>query len=1693
MKHIQNKVVTFFHLINTLIKTLPKGIRIALKVVMWFFVVIFAVIFLVVVALQFPQTQNFLTGKAVGFLKDKLNTEVSLGEVNIGFPKSIVIKDFYIEDLQQDTLLYAQRLAVDLDMWGLISNEVQVNSIELERVTGHISRTLPDTTFNYSFIMEAFASDTTTVEDTTSSPWDVSVYNLELQDIYLTFQDELEGSDVALKLGFFEVEMDEFNLNENLFMVDFIELKDTWANVALTPDTAAAATEAEAAVDTTGASPLAYQVGLNTIDLGNIDINYQDNTSRQQMKLALGQFIVEANGFDLQNQMIDLASIQLSDTEIAYIQGEIEQPDTLDTPEKMPSDAPEEAQDAPAAPGWTVNLGEFSLAGNSLRYENLNEPELEKGMDFNHMLVSNLNMKVEDILYSKDKIAADLNHFSFQEKSGFILENFTTQIRVSPTLAALNDLLIKTPYSEIKDHVAISYPSLSQIGENLAETGLDVNLDNTVIGFQDIMLLQPSLAANPSFNSLQNANLVLNTKLDGTVGDLNIANFSLQTLGSTVLSAQGQVSGLPDMDKAYIDLQVNKLATTRQDLQALLPPGTLSPGMNLPANISINADFKGYLTDFDANANVNTSLGNLTADVQMNPGDQYNADLSLQEFQLGTLLGQDSTLGSLSLIASIDGAGLSPEDMKAELEAVIQKVEYNQYQYNDININGAVDGQQFAGTINIDDENIKFDFDGMVNMNDSFPDIDFLFDLHGADLQALNLYEGELSVKAKIEADFTGSSPNDINGDIGIRNVMIVKDGQSFPIDSLIFASINEEGNTDISLDSEFFSANFKGTINLGDLPQVLERHIDSYYDLKLDDENYEAPLKPQNFEFEVNLKDTDLLTEVLVPDIEKFVPGRITGSYNSAEANLEIQLQIPELDYAGTELDTFNLFVSSDASQLFYALSLAEVTQGDMEIENFAIVGGIANDLIETALQITDSVGQEKYLIGGEFTSIEDAYRFHFVPESFRLNYEPWQVTDDNFLQFGGNLPLFANNLVISNEGQSIAVNSLDDADSTLQIALDDFNLTTISRMIQSEEGFMMGLLNGEINLATDENGMAFTSDLEIRDFAFQGDTLGTISLQANNSTANRYTVAADIKGNGNDVELAGYYESDSISNSLNLNLDLNNLNLASIEGFTAGQLTEMQGALRGNLEITGNTASPNIIGALGFYDAEFILTALGTHYTIQEEEINFTPEGISFQKFQIIDNNDNTATIDGPVLTENYSEFEFDLDVTTRDFLVLNTTEDDLEDAAYYGTVLLDSDILIRGDLNQPVVDMRVSLGEGTDFNYVLLDSEPATAEREGIVEFVDKDMDLGPIMAQAAQQSVDTVEAELQGFELSAIIEIEPEAEFRVVIDPAAGDFLALSGTGTMNFSMDPSGKTTLTGRYEIAEGAYQMTFYDFVKREFSIRPGSSITWAGDILEATVDITAINTVRTSPYELVSQMLTNPEVARQQMLFDVYLNMEGELLEPEISFGIELNEEVTSNIQDEVSTRLLVLNEQESELNKQVFALLILQRFIAEDPFDAGAGGGAEAAVRGSVSKILTQQLNKLAENVDGVQLQVDVQSYEDYSSGTGEGRTDLELGLSKSLFDERITVSVGGNVNLEGDGQQSGRSDIVGDISIRYRLTEDGRYVLEAFRQSNYEGLLDGLIIRTGFGLIFTRDYDRFSELFNKSREEWEEENN
>ena len=619
------------------------------------------------------------------------------------------------------------------------------------------------------------------------------------------------------------------------------------------------------------------------------------------------------------------------------------------------------------------------------------------------------------------------------------------------------------------------------------------------------------------------------------------------------------------------------------------------------------------------------------------------------------------------------------------------------------------------------------------------------------------------------------------------------------------------------------------------------------------------------------------------------------------------------------------------------------------------------------------------------------------------------------------------------------------------------------------------------------------FTSDLSINDLSMKGDTLGNAVIKVDNISGDRYNTNATITGRGNDISLTGSFAPKGENDiALDLDLAVKQMQLATVEGAFGGMIKNASGSVNGNISIKGSVNEPKIDGPINFDKASFATTVLGSQYRIDGEKINVTENGFQFDDFVIKDTANNELRLNGSIQTPNFTNYNFDFDLDATNFQLLNTTKKD--NKIYYGKLVITSDIHVSGTESAPDIDGNITVNDGTELSIVIPQQEPGVVAREGIVEFVDMDVPQNDSLFLAPYDSLNR--SPFRGMNIISNIEIKKEAIFNIIIDEANGDFINVQGEAMISTGIDASGKITMVGNYELEKGAYEITF-NFLRRRFEIQKGSNITWLNEPTKATMDVNAVYIANTAPIDLVqNQIAASTQEIRntylQKLPFEVRLKMTGELMKPQLAFDIVLpldkNYGVSNDIITQVDRRLQELRQEPGETNRQVFALLLLNRFVGQNPLASSTPMfSASSYARQSVSKLMTEQLNKLAAGlIDGVDLTFDVTSTDDYTTGEQRSRTDLNIGLSKRLLNERLTVSVGSNFELEGPkNSNQNASNVFGDLNINYALSRDGRYKIRFYRKNRYEGVVDGYIIETGLSFLISVDYNRFSELLRKRK--------
>jgi hypothetical protein len=1647
-----------------------KIVRRVFRIILITALVIIVVVITIVILIQTDPVQNFARKKIVSYLQSKLHTRVEIGGLHIEFPKKVVLKNIYLEDQRHDTLLYGGRIEVDVSMFQLLRSKLQVNEISLDQVTVKVKRLLPDSTFNFNYIINAFSGnpETKPKQTDTASSFGFEIGKIHLRRISATYKDDATGNDDSVYLGDFETTIKTFDLNHSAFSIPDIHLSGVNARIHQYKPILII----QEIADTVSkkSSPFSLQPG--TIDLTDIAFDYRNDVNRQSASLRLGTFNAAVSSIDLAKINIRLKNLELKNSVVSIRMGK-----QLEVENKS-----EYKNDSPADnSGWKVELAKLSLDSNRIQYDDDNKKPLANGIDYNHLMIDHFIIHGDNLSADPNEYRGHIEQISFDEKQGFAVKKLSGFFLYNNRQTQLKDLVVLTNRSSLNNESSISYSSVDMISKNPGDIQTNLNFNHCVIAAKDVLTFVPSLMSELKGN--ENSLIRLNGKLSGPIKNLTVSNLEISGLSSTVVKISGNIKGLPDIKKMYYDIHLPQLTTSRNDFTAFIPPNSIPQEIHIPDKISVHGSFKGTIDRFNVGLNTETSDGNAAINGSMDiKSKSYDLHVTTEGLNLGHIMSQENQFGKISLETTARGNGFDYKTMNSTVHVHLAEGAIKGYVYKDFLVDGSFQNGKADIQSSIHDENINFDLKTNADFTAKFPAVILKLKLDTLNPYALHLMKDSLHLKLALDADFQNTDPDALQGNLKLHDIVLVDSTRRLNTDSVVFIANRKDSIEDIRFRSEMADIDWTGTFKTTEVADALKQTISRYYSFK---GLQHKDVSPQNWKLQIRFRVSPMLLEYL-PSLKGTDSVNAAIQFNSSTSDLNLSLAAPKIQYGQQVIRQLQIAAATHDSLLNYRIDIASAVTSGLQLDRSSVEGHLAGNKITTEVVLRDQKDKERYHLGGLFSQENGGIRFSFAADSLLLNYDKWNIAKDNFVLYDSS-GLMVLDFKLEKADQSLMVNSSSPSTSSpIDIDFTNFRINTLTSFAGQDSLYVDGLLNGKMQIQHILNNPVFTSDLHINDLAFKKDTLGNLVVKVNNERQNEFTANISLKGRNTDVEADGsYYTGES---TMNLKLDIREFNLAVIRGFSAGQLQDIRGNLKGNLTASGNLTEPVLTGALHFENAFFKPAISGETLKLPSDDIVFNNDGLNFHDFLLLDSAGNKATINGNIYTNDYKDYRFGLTLGTVNFRLINAPKE--PNRLFYGKLNLDAKINLTGDLGSAKANANIRVNKQTNLTVILPSDDPELQSREGVVVFVDKEHPVDTVTLRSLLDSL-SAKAELKGWDVAATVETDSSAQFTMIIDERNGDALAIRGRAFLTGGIDRAGTISLNGNYQLDNGAYNVSL-SLLKRKFDIVKGSTMTWSGDPTKARIDITAAYIVKTAPIDLMQQQLagkSQDEVNKykQKLPFRVNLKMTGELLEPVIKFDITLPPDQLT-LWPDVDTKLQQLRTDESEMNKQVFALLLLSRFVDENPFVSASGSSdAGTVARESVSRILTDQLNQFAGSlIKGVDVNFDLNSDKDYSTGQGTNQTQLDVDVSKNLFSDRVRVTVGSNFQLENTYPGQNTSTIAGNVSVDYRLSKDGRYMLRAYRKDQYETIVEGQVVETGVSFILTLDYNKFRELFQKSKD-------
>lgn len=1643
---------------------------------------IFVLLILIIAIIQTPWGQNQVRKQIVSFLEKKLNTPVAIGGLSYRLPNHIEINDLYLADRQKDTLVYLHQLELNWSAQNLLWKEIAVREITLDGLNAHIYRPSTDTNFNYQFIIDAFAGGAAdsadlaeTTNDTASSSFKYDVQKVHLSNIRIRYDDTAGGTLFSVRLGKAFIRPTLLDISQNKYNLNELELADVYTSFNTDtsylppppPDTS---------------EPSDFQIAVKKILLSNIHFSMLSQTDSMFFGANAGKIQAELKQFGLLNEQIKAGNLTLENVNSKFVFGK---------PQNNPVPT-EENQNDTTSNNWKIWADGLNLNDIGFILNDPNTPRQKSGMDYSHMNFQQVFLKADNTYYSADSISANLKHLALREQCGLNLLDFRTNATYTNQGATLNDFYLQTPNSIMQDYLSIHYPSLDAMSNQMNLARLKVRLNESKIGVNDVLLfLSPEQQEQLLPYKNQHVNIV--ASLQGNMDKIQLKKLYLKGLKGTVVNINGQLNGLPDADKLTYLLNIKQLQTTQEDISPFLTD-SLKQQFLLPDQMAITGKVKGSLLDYYPDLQIKTSDGDalIVGKLLMSPGtdkEEYELSIQTQNLNLGKLLRQDSLMGPVSATINANGVSFNPKKMNSRIGLNLHSAWLMGYDYQNILLNAHVREQKAAIEGSSTDPNIAFNLAGTVNLQNEYPSATLDLDLKNADLNVLQLTEDTISLAGKIVADFASLNPDYPDGTFSWSHPFINYNGEKLYPDSIsIVSKPDAESNQNLTINlANLLQAKGSGHMPLTKLGEAISTHINRHYFLsdslqKADSGNYD-------FAFAGNLIYQPILKQ-LIPDLNSFDTIPFQSDLNRDTFGLA--LNSSGIIYGENNLDSISFKINENRERMRYRLSLKKAETPVAALWYPYVGGVIRNDSIYVVVNIDDSLQKKQFTLGGAYyqNRAEDSSMNYFTLfKGMRFNYDIWSVNPENKIAFGAD-GFYIQGLNIAHDSQSISLNSETPAvNSPLNISIRGFSLANITQMFSKDTLLADGTLNATAKVDLSDSTMPkIDASVYVNNLKAFNYPLGNLSSKIENKDNQTFSTFLSLQGEGNNVQVYGdYYLQPVNNNDFDLTLLIKPLTLESVQGLTFGALKNSSGSINGELAIKGTMDKPLITGSLHTNELATNVAMLNAYFKMPKETIEFEPRRIIFNDFHIEDRNGHPATLEGKVFTTNFTDYFLNINFTAQRWQALHSQKKD--NPEYYGDLVFSTNLNIKGSATAPKIEGNIVLHDSTDLNYALIDEGPGIVASEGIVAFVDS-RDTTPVVKDSTEKRRRFYLS--PSTELNVNVDVDKDATFTVLVDPATGDELQINGEAALNAYMDPSGAIGLTGTYQVHKGYYELN-YNFLHRKFEIQDGSTVTLAGDPLEAEAEITAVYNTQVAPYDLVENVASEDQLVyfKQRLPFQVVLKMKGKVMKPEIGFDIVLPDDktnvVSTNVSNLVQAKLTEIRSNPSELNKQVFAVLILNKFLADDPFSSGNGVDVEYAARKSVSRFLSDQLNQIAGHlVKGLELNFDLNSSEDYSTGTKSNQTNLNITASKSLFNDRLKVTVGNDFLLEGENAPRQQSSLIpGNLSVAYLLTKDGRYQASAYRTNELQDIVNGYVIETGIKFKVTLTYNKFKSLFINRR--------
>lgn len=1449
------------------------------------------------------------------------------------------------------------------------------------------------------------------------------------------------------------------------------------------------------------------EFNLKKVSLKNVAFVKRDAWIGDDMIVYIGGLQLDADEINFSRKIVEVSSLNISDPIVALRNY------TGLRPEKKSIEKPVTVTDSSLEwnpDNWVMHVAKLKIDNGIFKTDKEDSLPVLSSFDGKHIDFNHINGDFTNVRWDRDTIRTNLK-LSTKERCGFEVKNMMADVKFTPHEMTFDHLDIHTNNSIIKNYFSMSYDDFNDMDDFVNKINLTGNFEGSEIESDDIGYFAPALKSWKKKISLKG-------NVRGPVNELIGRNLVIQAGGSTLLNGDISLTGLPDIDQTFIDFKANDFRTTYGDAVTIVPQlrQVTNPDLHKIQYMRFTGSFTGFIHDFVTFGTIETNLGVVNSDLNMKlPSGQellYSGNISTDNFQLGEFLGTPD-IGAISMDGVVKGSGFSQEKRNTSFDGKIHYIDYNNYRYSNITVNGKLDKKLFDGVAAIDDPNVELSMNGTIDFNNPVPAFNFIANVSKANLQKLNITKDSIAFNGKFNLDFTGDNLDNFKGTARINEATLMRDGTRLPFDSLIISSTIENGVKTLVANSNEFDGTISGNFNIKDLPDAFLLFLNKYYPSYI-----KAPQVPpanEVFNFDVTTRNISDLMSLFSKDIKGFDYSHVTGKVDLSDHHFNLDADIPNFSYKQYVFTNAQLKATGTLSRLSISGKTGNTIVNDslnLPLTTFKI--DAANDSSIVSITTGSNTALNKANINGMVRFYQNGVKIRFDTTSFVLNGKTWGIEKNGELEFGNNSQA-QGQLFLTDGEQEVRLSTEPSSKGNwndLNVTLKKVNIGDFSPLFLPKNR-LEGIASGTIKVEDPYRKFNVTADIATDQLRFDNDSLGGMLAHVGYNNE-----AGELIGNGKNTDpdhKIDYnfhlFTKDSLKAKNNLiSATTQDYPIKFLERFLQPLFSNVEGYITGPVSMSGPLDELNFTGKARLHDAGLKVNFTQCFYKIKDTTIQLKPDEIDLDGIVLTDPvTNNPVYLNGSIQHHSFKDMFFDLYVSTRKpntadeennrpVLLLNTTSNDNDQ--FYGKVKGTGSFSLTGP--QSEMFMQISaIASSKDSSYITL--PPSRSRETGIADFLTEKK-YGHEMSDSGRLANET------NIIYDVDVTANPMVNFKMILDDLTGDEIKGRGRGDLNIKAGSSEPLSLNGGFEIEDGSYRFTFQSFFKKPFVIKKGGNnfIKWSGDPYKAKINFDAQYTAEKVSFSpLANSLPIDPNIAKVRGDVYVVASLTGDLFKPDIKFSLDFPASSPAVTDPVFAFNIHQIEKNPNEINKQVTYLIVLNSFA---PSELGASSTASSSFNfseiatntisgiflGVVNTELNKILGKLLKN-DKYRVNFSSSLYNkdiiDPNNKTALNlSSNINLSVGRSFFNNRFNITFGGG--FEAPLQQSSIQQtiqLLPDVTMEWLINQSGTVRASFFYRENTDYLSTtasggpARSRRTGASIAYRNEFDNLRELFGKKK--------